>query len=204
MRKKACSKSEPSPTGNKTIPRRSGERPYPSAYALTLQNSTTVVKKFPKCPGYPDKIELHSHFLTSMLWGSWLSPFATIHKMRSTLAGTQIGVPICFTEYPQPSSLAAELWTPCCPLLLLSDQNPQLRIRLYAHTHTRKSRPHPAHPVPLQHRARKTSALETEPVPAPNSYMNPNSLLQTPHPPCAEPDAKKDETGTKTLPSALN
>ena len=33
-----------------------------------------------------------------------------------TGAGTQIGVPICFTEYPQLSSLAAELWTPCCPL----------------------------------------------------------------------------------------
>ena len=30
-----------------------------------------------------------------------------------TGAGTQIGVPICFTEYPQLSSLAAELWTPC-------------------------------------------------------------------------------------------
>ena len=33
----------------------------------------------------------------------------------SEIAGTQIGVPICFTEYPQLSSLAAELWTvaPC-------------------------------------------------------------------------------------------
>ena len=31
-------------------------------------------------------------------------------------AGTQIGVPICFTEIPQLSSLAAELWSPCCPL----------------------------------------------------------------------------------------
>ena len=28
----------------------------------------------------------------------------------------QIGVPIGITEYPQLSSLAAELWTPCCPL----------------------------------------------------------------------------------------
>ncbi len=34
------------------------------------------------------------------------------------LAGTQIDVSICFTEYSQLSSLAAELWTPCCPLLV--------------------------------------------------------------------------------------
>ena len=33
------------------------------------------------------------------------------------LAGTQIDVSICFTEHSQLSSLAAELWTPCCPLL---------------------------------------------------------------------------------------
>ena len=37
-------------------------------------------------------------------------------RKLKTGAGTQIGVPICFTEYPQLSSLAAELWTPCCPL----------------------------------------------------------------------------------------
>ena len=36
--------------------------------------------------------------------------------INSFLAGTQIGVPICFTEWPQLSSLAAELWIPCCPL----------------------------------------------------------------------------------------
>ena len=58
---------------------------YPTACALTFQNSTTMMKKFPKCPGYPDKTELQSNFITSMLWGSWLSPSATIHKMRSTL-----------------------------------------------------------------------------------------------------------------------
>ena len=40
------------------------------------------------------------------------------------IAGTQSGVPDCFTEYPQPSSLAAELWTPCCPLLLYIATNP--------------------------------------------------------------------------------
>ena len=34
-----------------------------------------------------------------------------------TGAGTQIGVPICFTEYPQLSSLAAELCTPCCVMI---------------------------------------------------------------------------------------
>ena len=38
--------------------------------------------------------------------------------INSFLAGTQIGVPICFTESPQLSSLAAELWIPCCPLLV--------------------------------------------------------------------------------------
>ena len=58
---------------------------YPTACAITFQNSTTMMKKFPKCPGYADKAELQSHIITSMLWGSWLSPIATIHKMRSTL-----------------------------------------------------------------------------------------------------------------------
>ena len=53
---------------------------YPTACALTFQNSMTMMKKFPKCPGYPDGIELHSHFITNMLWGSWLSPIATIHQ----------------------------------------------------------------------------------------------------------------------------
>ena len=38
------------------------------------------------------------------------------------IAGTQIGVPICFTEYPQLSSLAAELWTPCWPLLQIKSR----------------------------------------------------------------------------------
>ena len=58
---------------------------YPTACALTFQNSTTMMKKFPKCPGYPDKTELQSNIITNMLWDSWLSPIATIHKMRSTL-----------------------------------------------------------------------------------------------------------------------
>ena len=40
-----------------------------------------------------------------------------------TGAGTQIGVPICFTEYPQLSSLAAEPWTPCCPLLVAKERS---------------------------------------------------------------------------------
>ena len=87
---------------------------YPTACALTFQSSMTMMK-FPKCPGYPYKIELHSHFTCCGVLG--LAPLPRSTKMRSTLAGTQIGVPICFTEYPQPSSLAAELWTPCCPLL---------------------------------------------------------------------------------------
>ena len=43
--------------------------------------------------------------------------------INSFLAGTQIGVPICFTECPHLSSLAAELWIPCCPLLARS-RNP--------------------------------------------------------------------------------
>ena len=52
---------------------------YPTACAVTFQNSSTMMKKFPKCPGYPDKTELQSNFITSMF------PIATIHKMRSTL-----------------------------------------------------------------------------------------------------------------------
>ena len=58
---------------------------YPTACALTFQNSKTMMKKLPKFPEYPDKTEQQSNFSTSMLWGAWPSPIATIHKMRSTL-----------------------------------------------------------------------------------------------------------------------
>ena len=45
--------------------------------------------------------------------------------------GTQIDVSICFTEYSQLSSLAAELWTPCCPLFLNSAcKTSCLKVRL--------------------------------------------------------------------------
>ena len=55
-----------------------------------------------------------------------------------TGAGTQIGVPICFTEYPQLSSLAAELWTPCCPLPVRSGGGkPFVQGWTHTHTHTR-------------------------------------------------------------------
>ena len=58
-----------------------------------------------------------------------------------TGAGTQIGVPICFTEYPQLSSLAAELWTPCCPLpMRKSVGRPFVQGWTHTHTHARMRR----------------------------------------------------------------
>ena len=51
-----------------------------------------------------------------MGFSAWPLATSLAETLAETPAGTQIGVPICFTEYPQPSSLAAELWTPCCPL----------------------------------------------------------------------------------------
>ena len=54
-----------------------------------------------------------------------------------TGAGTQIGVPICFTEYPQLSSLAAELWTPCCPLPDWSGRRKPF-VQGWTHTHREK------------------------------------------------------------------
>ena len=52
-------------------------------------------------------------------------------------SGTQIGVPICFTECPQPSLLAAELWIPCCPLRLsVGRKNPSKQGLTHTHTHT--------------------------------------------------------------------
>ena len=71
-----------------------------------------------------------------------------------TGAGTQIGVPICFTEYPQLSSLAAEPWTPCCPLLVAKERSrwwrkgeggKPLEPGCDTHTHTRR-----AHAIPQQ------------------------------------------------------
>ncbi len=69
--------------------------------------------------------------LDAMIWSIWrmgikqLENTKTKKKPNRTefhhfmkLAGTQIDVSICFTEYSQLSSLAAELWTPCCPLLV--------------------------------------------------------------------------------------
>ena len=52
-------------------------------------------------------------------------------KSVSSKAGTQIGVPICFTECPQLSSLAAELWIPCCPLRVKNSWKQSV-----THTHT--------------------------------------------------------------------
>ena len=45
-----------------------------------MKNLTTMMRKLPKCPGYPDRTELHSNIITSLLWGSWLNPMATIHR----------------------------------------------------------------------------------------------------------------------------
>ena len=53
-----------------------------------------------------------------------------------SIAGTQIGVPICFTEYPQTSSLAAELWIPCCRLLTTEHKLPPRILGDRSYTHT--------------------------------------------------------------------
>ena len=55
--------------------------------------------------------------------------------LKSFSAGTQIGVPICLMECPQLSSLAAELWIPCCPLLETREKEP-FGTGLDTHTHT--------------------------------------------------------------------
>ena len=62
---------------------------------------------------------LKENGLGEVSWNNHESKEERLERLGQKLktgAGTQIGVPICFTEYPQLSSLAAELWTPCCPL----------------------------------------------------------------------------------------
>ena len=64
--------------------------------------------------------------------------------------GTQIDVSICFTEYSQLSSLAAELWTPCCPLSFNSAckttwMNIPLGTGFDTHTHTKQTVLHYRH-----------------------------------------------------------
>ena len=56
---------------------------------------------------------------TWSFWGSELSLLLLLWRLIKE-TGTQIDVSICFTEYSQLSSLAAELWTPCCPLFFNS------------------------------------------------------------------------------------
>ena len=77
---------------------------------------------------------------TWSLWGSELSLLLLLWKLVKE-TGTQIDVSICFTEYSQLSSLAAELWTPCCPLFFNSAcmttwMNIPLGTGFDTHTHT--------------------------------------------------------------------
>ena len=79
---------------------------------------------------------------TWSLWGSELSLLLLLWKLVKE-TGTQIDVSICFTEYSQLSSLAAELWTPCCPLFFNSAcmttwMNIPLGTGFDTHTHTHK------------------------------------------------------------------
>ena len=69
-----------------------------------------------------------------MGFSAWPLATSFAKALAITLAGTQIGVPICFTEYPQPSSLATELWTPCCPLHYFAIRN-SLISEVYTHTY---------------------------------------------------------------------
>ena len=72
-----------------------------------------------------------------MGFSAWPLATSLAETLAETPAGTQIGVPICFTEYPQPSSLAAELWTPCCPVHFVGHETLCYQRVTHTHTHTR-------------------------------------------------------------------
>ena len=101
--------------------------------------------------------------LDAMIWSLWRMGIKQLENTKTkkepnrtefhhfmNLAGTQIDVSICFTEYSQLSSLAAELWTSCCPLLVCDNiLNSWIIMKTWnkcsleqsvTHTHTQKQK----------------------------------------------------------------
>ncbi len=101
--------------------------------------------------------------LGAMIWSIWRMGIKQLENTKTkkepnrtefhhfmNLAGTQIDVSICFTEYSQLSSLAAELWTSCCPLLVCDNiLNSWIIMKTWnkcsleqsvTHTHTHKNK----------------------------------------------------------------
>ena len=88
------------------------------------------------------------------------------------IAGTQIGAPICFAEYPESS---AELWTPCCPLHEMSSST--------------QRQPSPPKTLsfesglPRTHPPKRESPAFAPFHRCPRSHERPRSVRKTPTPP---------------------
>ena len=82
-------------------------------------NTSQPIQHAARVGGFSTEVKMSSH-----IGGKYLTRQLTLEvrflarkNAMHSLAGTQIGVPTCFTEYPQPFSLAANLWIPCCPCI---------------------------------------------------------------------------------------